>query len=300
VELDTSYATDVPRIEADPSQVEQVLMNLAVNARDAMPGGGTLDLETRRHEVAPGDWFGGERPLPGTYACIRVSDSGCGMGPETEAHVFEPFFTTKAKGEGTGLGLATSYGVVTQAGGHIELRAQPGRGTTVAFILPATSEPLVAAARPAPAAESRPATILVVEDEEEVRSLAERILTGHGYTVLSAQDPYDAILTCDRHSGPIDLLLTDVVMPRMAGPELAERVAEMRPDIGILFMSGYPNQAADPEALTALLPKPFNGPGLTRAVADALMDREAAGLAQAGAQASARSTASTIASTPGT
>ncbi|MGI8579133.1 MAG: PAS domain S-box protein [Solirubrobacteraceae bacterium] len=285
IELATRYTADTPPIKADPTQIEQVLMNLAVNARDAMPGGGRLSLETAVHEIARGDWFGGDRPTPGTYARITVSDTGCGMSAETAAHAFEPFFTTKAKGEGTGLGLATIYGVVTQAGGHIELRSTPGRCTTVALILPATTAPVRDVEPSAPHPETQPATILLAEDEEEVRNLANRILTGQGYTVLAARDPYDAILTCDSHDGPIDLLLTDVVMPKMAGPELAERVTALRPDINVLFMSGYPNDATAPEALESLLSKPFSGADLTRAVSEALTYKR-------------DSTAATICSTP--
>ena len=274
VRLDTRLAQDLRPVEADPGQLEQVLVNLAVNARDAMPGGGDLIVETA--DVELDDEFCREQGLgePGWYVRLVVSDTGSGMTRETASHAFEPFFTTKAKGEGTGLGLATVYGIVKEAGGAVQLYSEPGIGTTVKTYLPASmSDPRQdepsRRARPRAAGE----TVLVVEDEDSVRRLTERILGNAGYRVLSASAADDALELCGSDRA-IDLLLTDVVMPGMLGPELVERVAALRPDLRVLYMSGYTHQAiarrqvADSDV--AFVEKPFTAQTLLVSVREAL------------------------------
>lgn len=228
---------------ADPSQLEQVLMNLVLNARDAMPHGGQLIIETTNVQIPPG-LNGWQMDVPsGDYVRLSVSDTGCGMDAETLSHIFEPFFTTKEAGRGTGLGLATVYGIVTQSGGHVWVHSRPGSGTRFDVYLPQTSAE--ATAEPVKAAPSRTEwitgteTILVVEDNAEVRNLACRVLREHGYVVLQASSAGDALLVHERYQQPIHLLLTDVIMPIMSGPELAQRLMATRPNLTVLYMSGY-------------------------------------------------------------
>jgi CheY-like chemotaxis protein len=215
---------------------------------------------------------------------LAVSDSGVGIPREIQAHIFEPFFTTKEQGKGTGLGLATVYGIVKQSGGYIEVDSEPGRGTTFRIYLPRvdTTVPVVdRATRPAAAAGGTE-TILLVEDEEGVRELARDILRSSGYTVLEARSGSEALLICERHQGPLDLLLTDVVMPRMSGRELAERLAPLRPDLSVLYMSGYTDDAVIRHGVlgagTAFLQKPFTPAALIQRVRETLdlAGREAA------------------------
>jgi CheY-like chemotaxis protein len=218
----------------------QVLVNLGVNARDAMPSGGALVIETANVEVD--ESYASTRPglVPGRYVRLRVSDNGVGMDQATIERAFEPFFTTKPKGEGTGLGLATVYGVVTQSGGHLQLYSEPGIGTTCSIMLPATEQPADMAGPPA--AEERGGNgelVLLVEDEDGIREVARRILERRGYRVLTAADGREAIELAAGHDGPIDLLITDVIMPGMLGKEVAERVLAARPDTRVLYMSGY-------------------------------------------------------------
>jgi two-component system cell cycle sensor histidine kinase/response regulator CckA len=264
VDLRLSLDERLPRVRADRSQLEQVLLNLAVNARDAMPRGGLLTVETRRVESAPGASPGALEP--GTHALLSVTDTGCGMDEEVRAHVFEPFFTTKGPGKGTGLGLATVYGIVRQSGGRVSFETEVGRGTIFHVHLPAAQgepEPAPAARPDAPArAKGGGETILLVEDEDVVRTLLARVLSEEGYRVLEAADALEALAACDRHAGPIHLMVTDIVMPRMSGRELADRVAVLRPGTRVLYVSGYADDAVLRHGVhggkgVAFLQKPF-------------------------------------------
>lgn len=241
IELKTFLETSLGSVKADRGQIEQVIMNLVVNARDAMPDGGTITIETANAELDEGYIRRHVTQPAGEYVLLSVTDNGIGMDAETQARIFEPFFTTKELGKGTGLGLSTVYGVVKQSGGHIWVYSEPGYGTAFKIYLPRTDE--TARAEKASAAKARKAvgadTILLVEDEEPLRILTGRFLTDSGYTVLEAEHPAQAIQIAERHSGPIHLLLTDVVMPGMNGRMLAERMRQLRPQIKVLYMSGY-------------------------------------------------------------
>ncbi len=268
--LTTSLAPGLNPVKADPGQTEQVLMNLAVNARDAMPLGGRLTIETANEEVREDDpCYPGLRP--GRYVRLAVSDTGQGMTKEVKARVFEPFFTTKAPGKGTGLGLATVYGIVQACGGHIAVDSTVGAGTTFTVLLPAErpaadpppEERLLIALRGAE-------TVLVVEDDNEVRRLARIALAVQGYTVLEAASGAEAAQVAATHAGPIHLLLTDVVMPGQGGREVAEAIRARCPGVKVLYMSGYTDDAVlrhgVREATDAFLHKPFTALGLARQV----------------------------------
>jgi two-component system cell cycle sensor histidine kinase/response regulator CckA len=229
----------------DAGLIEQVLVNLAVNARDAMPDGGALGIRTANAAVHAGGEDADPELQPGEYATISVTDTGTGMPPEVKARIFEPFFTTKAKGRGTGLGLATAYGTVKQSGGHILVDSEPGRGTTFRVFLPRMTE--VARADAAPSgAEPVPRgteTILVVEDDADVRVLASRILEALGYAVIPAASGEDAIAAAKARRDGIDLLLTDVVMPGLNGRQVANQIAPIHPRCRVLYTSGYTDEA---------------------------------------------------------
>jgi CheY-like chemotaxis protein len=252
-------------VKADRSQIEQVILNLAVNARDAMPQGGRLTIETANVELDASYSHPPAVLSPGKYVMLAVTDNGCGMDAETQAHVFEPFFTTKEKGKGTGLGLATVYGVVKQSGGYVWVYSEPGRGTSFKIYLPRIAETAVPAGREGKSDMQVPQrgseTILLVEDEKGVRELAREYLTSSGYTVIEAEDGHTALELAAMHVGPIHLLLTDVVMPGISGRELAERVGQIRPGIKIIYMSGYTDQAVVHHGIlendAILLQKPF-------------------------------------------
>jgi two-component system cell cycle sensor histidine kinase/response regulator CckA len=276
IALATVLAPQLGRVRADPSQIEQVIVNLVVNARDAMADGGRLTIETANVDL---DQAYAEQHLgaaPGAYAMLAVTDTGTGMDASVRAHLFEPFFTTKEVGKGTGLGLATVYGIVKQSGGYISVYTELGHGSSFKVFLPRTT-PLPQAAAPAA---SRPAvargseTILIVEDEAAVLALSRRALEKQGYTVLAAASPADALRLVERHGGTIHLLLTDVVMPGMSGRDLAEQLAARRAGIRVLYMSGYPGDAiAQGGALapgSAFLSKPFTPDGLAHKVRDVL------------------------------
>jgi len=265
------------RVTADPTQLEQVLMNLTINARDAMPQGGRLTIETA--EVDLDEAFVREHPGAATGAHVRLSviDDGMGMSAEVQARIFEPFFTTKDKGRGTGLGLSMVYGIVKQHGGYIGVRSGEGQGTTFDIYLPsaARTDDGRAEAAPQGSGESRASeTILLVEDEADVRELAREILEMRGYTVLEAARGDEALRLCQDTPQPIDLLLTDVVMPQMSGPELARRLLALRPGTKVVYMSGYTDDALghhgvlDPDII--LLQKPFTPETLTQHLRQAL------------------------------
>jgi PAS domain S-box-containing protein len=245
------------RVEADPGQMQQVILNLAVNARDAMPEGGKLTIETAN---------------AGSEVILSVRDTGHGMDAETMEHVFEPFFTTKGIGKGTGLGLATVYGIVRQSAGHIAVHSEVGRGATFTVFLPAVEgEPaLPGAAKPMPTGSG---SVLLVEDERDVRRLAATILENHGYRVLAAADGEEALLIYERYGHPIDLLISDVIMPRMRGPELAAHLRTRQPEMRVLYISGYSDPSIANQMVSAashFLQKPFAAEALVRAVNDAL------------------------------
>jgi hypothetical protein len=265
IDLDTSHAAaGLWPVKADPGQIEQVLINLAVNARDAMPGGGKLTIDTSN--ITVDETYASTRPdlKPGRYTRLRVSDTGTGMDHDTLARVFEPFFSTKPTGSGTGLGLATVYGIITHAGGHAQIYSEPGLGTTVTALLPATDAAPSAAAEPVAAAPAagRGETVLLVEDEHSLWQLASRILIRSGYQVCPAATPAEALRQASDLDQPISLLLTDVVMPEMLGNELAALVRAIRPDLPVLFMSGYAQQVLDAQGAldvgVDLLEKPFS------------------------------------------
>ena len=266
IELVTRRGADLWPVRIDPSQVEQVLVNLAVNARDAMPGGGRLSIETANIEV--GADHAGVRPGldEGRFVRLRVSDTGSGMDETQLARAFEPFFTTKPRGEGTGLGLATVYGIVKQAGGDAQLYSDPGVGTTFTALLPATDDAATEQQSRQPATAGAglggDETVLVVDDESPIRELARRILGRNGYRVIVATDGADAIDIVRRRGAEIDLVVTDLVMPHLSGKEVAERVGTIRPGLPVLFMSGHAQPSLDATGVLGpgdvLLEKPFS------------------------------------------
>jgi signal transduction histidine kinase len=266
---------DLWRVRADPNQIVQILLNLAVNARDAMPRGGTLRIELADAELD--DRFAaGHRPCPaGRYAMLAVSDTGLGMDAETQRRVFEPFFTTKEAGEGTGLGLSMVYGIVKQSGGYIWVSSEEGRGTTFEIYLPRVDEPEADVAAAPPARPTRVGgRILVVEDDPGVRGLMAELLEARGYTVRVAGSPAEALAWAESSSEPLDLLVTDVVMPGLGGPELANRLGALRPGLRILFVSGYAGDALARDGQIGpgrrFLSKPFSETALLQGVAEAL------------------------------
>ena len=251
-------------VKADPGQIEQVILNLVVNSRDAMPDGGKISVRTLNVELDEAEASRRSPMTPGLYALLAVSDAGHGMDEETKTHIFEPFFTTKEVGKGTGLGLATVYGVVKQSGGFIWVESAIGKGTTFEIYLPQVAEKVTPGNRePGPSAIPRGSeTILVVEDEAGVRELTREFLKVSGYSVLEAKDGLEALEIATRHAGRIHLMLTDMVMPRMSGTELAKRIKESRPDVKVLFMTGYSEYAGDganqPSPEIPILQKPFS------------------------------------------
>jgi PAS domain S-box-containing protein len=264
VEVALAPKPNLWRVKADPTQIDQVLMNLAVNARDAMPQGGRLSISTAN--VDADEALARSRPplVPGRYVMLSVADNGCGMDAATRARIFEPFFTTKEKGKGTGLGLATVYGIVEQSGGHIWVASEPGRGTTFEIYLPRLEGDASRETQEIAPSEQRAkrATVLVVEDEEALRGLTRELLESNGFAVLTAGSGAEALDLSRSHQGPIDLLLTDVVMPGFSGKVLADLLVRERPSLPVVFMSGYTDDAiARHQVLeegTILLQKPFD------------------------------------------
>jgi PAS domain S-box-containing protein len=276
IDLVIAPGGDLGQVMADPGQIEQVVMNLVVNARDAMPDGGALKVQTEHAAlVETREHLEGRIP-PGDYVAVRVQDAGSGMDSATLAKIFEPFFTTKEPGKGTGLGLSTVYGIVHQSGGHIGVDSAPGRGTTFTIYLPRTAAP----APPSPSGRVAAVmvggseTILLVEDEDGVRQLARDVLEACGYTVLATGDPREALTIAERRGEEIDLLVTDMVMPTIRGSALAAQLRRRMPDLRLLYVSGYTDEMATPggkiEPPAPLLQKPFTPPALARAVRDAL------------------------------
>jgi two-component system cell cycle sensor histidine kinase/response regulator CckA len=264
------------KVRADAGQLEQVIMNLAVNARDAMPEGGTLTIETKNARLDASDAPEIETLRPGDFAMLAVTDTGVGMSAETQSHIFEPFFTTKGVGKGTGLGLATVYGIVKQSGGFIWVKSEPGFGTSFKIYLPRVEATLDDSGSPKPpeGAAGGSETVLLVEDEQAVRALARKLLERLGYKVLEAGNGTAALETARQHAGPIHVLLTDVVMPGLSGVDLAARVVALRPDTKVLFMSGYTNDAIVRHGLVHegghFLQKPFTPDALARKLREAL------------------------------
>jgi signal transduction histidine kinase/CheY-like chemotaxis protein len=264
VELETELAAELGAVRADAAQLEQVLMNLAVNARDAMREGGTLTIETRNVELSRADQREAFAIVPGPYVLLAVSDTGGGMDAEIRARAFEPFFTTKPAGQGTGLGLSTVYGIVKQSGGYIWLDSEPELGTRVRIYLPRVQEPVEsidARRQLAPAVPHGTETLLLVEDEGGVRELITEWMAAHGYAVLTAANGVEALDLAQQFPGRIDMLIADVVMPQMGGPALAARLLPLRPEMKVIYVSGYADEAiGDPDVLSAgaaFLQKPF-------------------------------------------
>jgi CheY-like chemotaxis protein len=257
-------------------QLTQVLMNLAVNARDAMPRGGTLTIETGAVTLDEHDAGAHAGARAGRHVLLTVTDTGEGIVPEMLPLIFEPFFTSKRAGAGTGLGLAVVHGVVIQAGGHVTCESAPGRGTTFCLYFPRVKDRPRAgeSADPTEAPPCGGETVLLAEDEEGVRALGRLVLSGSGYTVLEAGDGEEALRLAGSHPGRVDLLVTDVVMPRLGGREVAERLAELRPGLWVHYLSGYTDDAVMRhgvrEAETAFLPKPFSPAALVRKVREVL------------------------------
>jgi hypothetical protein len=275
IDLRLVMGPELGRVNADPGQLEQVIMNLAVNARDAMPRGGVLTIETANVELDE-SYTGRHITIqPGPFVLLAVSDNGVGMDAETRKHLFEPFFTTKGQGRGTGLGLSTVFGIVKQSGGSIDVYSEPGRGTSVKVYLPRIDQPAVLESEHETAAgQGGWETILLVEDDEMVRHLVRETLEREGYRILDAGDGAEARRIVENHSGQIHLLITDIIMPRQGGRELAADLAPLRPEMKVLYMSGYTDQAVIHSGIvdgdTAFLQKPFMPVTLTRKVRELL------------------------------
>jgi len=275
IDLRLALRPDLGRVSADPGQIEQVLMYLVVNARDAMPHGGTLTIQTSNVDLD--DQFQ-ERHLtlkPGQYVLLAVTDTGHGMDEATQSRLFEPFFTTKTAGKGTGLGLSTVFGIVKQSGGGLSVYSEPSRGTTMQVFLPRIDQPVMIEAEEAKKSLGRGVeTILVVEDDEMVRTLVGETLSGMGYKLMDAADPVQAKRIAEQFPGEIQLLITDVVMPKLSGRELAQQLVQRRPNLKVLFMSGYTDTAVTNTEFAgrevAFLPKPFTPATLAQKVRDVL------------------------------
>ncbi len=270
ITLDIIPVQQIGMVKADRGQIERVILNLAVNARDAMPQGGTITIEMEDVELDESNLTPGSVIAPGSYVLLKVTDTGCGMDAELQSHIFEPFFTTK--GQGTGLGLATVYGVVKQSGGDIAVESSPGKGATFRIYLPRVSEPVekIHIVEPSGRIILEHRTVLLVEDERTLRKLTRKMLTDVGLTVLEAENGLQAIEMAERTESPIDLLLTDIVMPGMSGWALAETLSSLRPEMRVLYMSGYPDGVIARHGIAGpgitILQKPFTSEELTRRV----------------------------------
>ena len=270
---------DAALVMADQGQLDQVLINLAVNTRDAVTNGGTLSISTSNIEIGAHTTSRHEAIVPGSYVLISVSDNGCGMDTQTSARIFEPFFTTKPPGHGVGLGLSTVYGIIKQSGGYIWVDSTPGVGTTFNIYLPQASSEAAEEHTQASALATRGGTetVLVVEDDHALRSLSRQILARNGYTVLDAADGQEALHLANHYEGTLHLLIADIVMPGLSGPLLAERLLARRPQMRALFMSGYPNDDISRRGMrdagAPFLQKPFTAAGLLGAARDTIDGR---------------------------
>ena len=280
IELILRLDGNLGSIRADASQMEQVIMNLAVNARDAMPNGGKLIIETKKCELEQSYTSSHPFMKPGSYILLDVTDTGTGMDEETQAHIFEPFFTTKEKGKGTGLGLATVYGIVKQSGGFIWVYSELGKGTSFKIYLPHVDgkQTQASTAKPATELPAGTETVLLSEDEQDVREIAREFLESGGYTVLEAKNGKEAIALATKHGGDIDLLVTDMVMPGMTGQELAVRLQRDYPGLAVVFMSGYSEHAAtemaNADPSVRLMTKPFSRAAMLRTVRETLQGQK--------------------------
>jgi CheY-like chemotaxis protein len=285
VELEIITDPTLGKVKADRGQIEQVILNLAVNARDAMEQGGTLRIETRDADLDANDTKRLRYVIPGHYVMLQVSDTGMGMTAEVQSHIFEPFYTTKEQGKGTGLGLATVYGVIKQSGGYIWLESEIGKGSTFQIYLPRAEGAATEATRIDPSFKKHgSATILVAEDEPPLLKLTCNTLRESGYKVLEAEDGARAIETAAQYEGDIQLLLTDVVMRGMNGRELADKMLSARPSIKVLYMSGYTDGAVAThgvlESGIVILRKPFTRKQLQQIVGEMLAGTAGGGLAE--------------------
>jgi PAS domain S-box-containing protein len=275
IRFEITVDPSLSRVKADPGQIHQVLMNLAINARDAMPRGGTLRITTANAIATVGEPRLGVPPSPQRCVALTVSDTGCGMAPDVRARIFEPFFTTKAPGKGTGLGLSMVYGVVAESGGRISVESERDRGTTFTIHLPVAEGATISTTSSVVERELQGTeTILLVEDEQPIRELVRKVLVRYGYHVLEASDVAHALEIAERHPAPIHLLLSDIVMPELSGPDLAQRVVRHRRELRVLYMSGFSNRlATGVGALSAgvgVLEKPFTPEGLATSVRECL------------------------------
>jgi CheY-like chemotaxis protein len=276
IEIVTLSDHRLGRVKADPTQIEQVVMNLAINARDAMPGGGRLTIETANVELDEGYSLAHPDVQAGPYVLLAVSDSGTGMSAETLSHIYEPFFTAKEAGRGTGLGLATVYGIVRQSGGHLAVYSEEGHGTSFKIYLPRIEAAVASLATPTTGAEPTlgTETVLLIEDEMSLREVILDQLNEGGYTVVTGENVAGAVHNAERHEGPIHLVITDIVMPGMGGREAVRRIRASRPDIRVIYMSGYSGGAAGAQGLAdpdeAFLQKPFSLVGLLRKMREVL------------------------------
>jgi two-component system cell cycle sensor histidine kinase/response regulator CckA len=289
IEIATSLLPDLGRVKADPTQIEQIVMNLAINARDAMPEGGTITITTTNVELDENDARLHAGVRPGSFVVLAMSDTGEGMDRETQARIFEPFFTTKPPGKGTGLGLSTVYGIVKQSAGYTYVDSEPGRGTTFKVCLPRVRGEAEVLRRAEPSSiRGGSETILLVEDNKPLRDLTREMLEGLGYAVLDSGRPFEAIRTAERHQGRIALLITDILMPEVNGRVLAETLTAVRSEMKVLYISGYTDNASvehgELETGYPLLEKPFTRDALAQRVRELLDSATSSGVTQKNGQ----------------